>query len=83
MPRVPVDARRQVSWMEAAARDLDAGRPVGSGVEWRVGDRYVMKGSWPTIRTSVDVGSAPSAVEPPRPPKSPAEMLWPNMKRGA
>jgi hypothetical protein len=66
--------------MEAAARDLDAGRPIGSGVEWRVGgDRYVMKNSWPTIK-AVDAGSSsPVEVERSEEPRSKAKAIWPNL----
>jgi hypothetical protein len=67
--------------MTAIARDLDAGRPVGSGVEWRVGDRYIMKNSWPVARADVmDAGSsAPVMTDSTSRPKSAAKALWPDL----
>jgi hypothetical protein len=65
--------------MMAMARDLDAGRPLGSGVEWRVGDRYIMKNSWPTVR-AMDVGSSPAPTPIPESKmKSAAQALWPHL----
>jgi hypothetical protein len=78
MATVPVDGRRQFDGLSVMMANHSLGRAPLAGVE-RIGpDAYVLAGSWPAPRT---VSTGPSSRPEPEPerPKTPGQILWPNL----
>jgi hypothetical protein len=75
---VPVDGRVQFSFATAAMANHSLGRMPWDGIEQVGPDRYVVRGSWPTLSFSSAVAASTSAPETTK-ARSPGHALWPNL----